>query len=316
MTATVTMEETVVMVNPAAGGGRAGRTWKHLVAAVPEIAAAQRIGGGSAEDAGAELAAALAGGVRRLIAIGGDGTAHLAANALLASGAGERVAFGLVGAGTGSDLARGLGLPRQPEAALRRALAAAPRPIDAIEVKTDAGDGCYAVNTATAGLSGEVVVATNANPRRGQLSYLAATVKGVLRYRPSACRVEVDGEELFDGDFFLAAVANGPYFGNGMHLAPEARHDDGLLDVVVVPTVPLWHLPYRLPQFLTGRHLKLPIVRFARARRIRFEPRPAGPRQAEPGAARDLPPYEVDGESLPYGPAELRILPRALRVLA
>ncbi len=309
MAKTVTMDETAVLVNPAAGGGRAGRTWERLLAAVPELAAARRIGGDGAEEARAELAAARESGVRRLIAVGGDGTAHLAANALLASGRGQRVAFGLVGAGTGSDLARSLGLPRRPEAALRHLLAAEPRPLDAIEVRTAAGAGCYAVNTATAGLSGEVVLAINANPRRGQLSYLAATLKGVLRYRPAACRVEVDGEELFDGDCFLAAVANGQYFGNGMHLAPEARLDDGLLDVVVAPTLPLWHLPYRLPQFLTGRHLKLPIVRFRQARRVRIEPR------AEPGAP-VFPPYEVDGESLPSGPAEIRVLPAALRVLA
>ena len=79
--------------------------------------------------------------------------------------------------------------------------------------------------------------------------------------------------------------------------------DDGLLDVVVIPPVPLWHLPYRLPQFLTGRHLKLPIVRFRKARRVRLEPRPG------------FPPYEVDGEILPSGPAEVRVLPQALRVI-
>lgn len=301
---TASMDDTVVLVNPAAGGGRAGRVWDRLVAAVPEIAGARRVGGGGAEAARAELAELLAVGVRRLIAVGGDGTAHLAANALLASGNGERVAFGLVPAGTGSDLARGLDLPARPEAALRRALAAEPRAIDAIEIRTGDGERRYAVNTASAGLSGAVVVEINANPRRGQLAYLSATLRGLLRYRPVACRVEVDGEELYDGGFFLAAVANGRFFGNGMKVAPEARLDDGLLDVVVIPPVPLWHLPYRLPQFLSGRHIKLPIVSFRKARRVRFEPQDS------------FPPYEVDGEILPSGPAEIRVLPGALRVLA
>ena len=94
MAAMVTMDETVVIVNPAAGGGRAARTWDRLVAAVPEIDRARRIGGGGAEDARVELATALEGGIRRLIAIGGDGTAHLVANTLLESGSGGRVAFG------------------------------------------------------------------------------------------------------------------------------------------------------------------------------------------------------------------------------
>ncbi len=308
MSEAAAIEETAVLVNPAAGGGRAGRVWDRLVAAVPELAGARRVAGAGAGAARAELEELLAGDMRRLIAVGGDGTAHLAANAILAAGRGERVDFGLVPAGTGSDLARGLDLPARPEAALRRALAAAPRPIDAIEIRTDAGERRWAVNTASAGLSGAVVVGINANPRRGKLAYLSATLRGLLRYRPAVCRVEVDGEELYDGEIFLAAVANGRYFGNGMKVAPEARLDDGHLDVVAVPPVPLWHLPYRLPQFLTGRHLKLPIVRFRKARRVRLEPRQGGP---DP-----FPPYEVDGEVLASGPAELRVLPGALRVLA
>ena len=294
---------TAVLINPAAGGGRAGRLWRRLLAAAPELDRARLVQGAGPEAARSELAGLLENGADRVLAVGGDGTAHLVAGVLLEAGRGDAVAFGLVPAGTGSDLARSLGLPREPVAALRQALDAAPRAIDAMVIETDR-ERRFAVNTASAGMSGAVVPAINANPRRGRLSYLTATLGSLARYRPEACRVTVDDEPFHDGELFLAAFANGRFFGNGMPVAPEARLDDGRIDVVVVPPVPRWQLPYRMPQFLTGRHVRLPFVKTHRAERIRVEPAPG------------FPPYEVDGECLESGPAEIRVLPGALRVLA
>lgn len=298
------MKRTAVMVNPAAGGGRAGRVWERLLRASPELAEAHRIRAADAEAGRAELARRLAEGTERVLAVGGDGTAHLVANVLLEAGRGEDVAFGLVPAGTGSDLARGLGLPRDPLAALRRVLAAEPRPIDALRIEVEGGEHRFAVNTISAGMSGAVAPAVNANPRRGRLTYISTTLKALLRYRPVPCRVEVDGEPFCDGGFFLVAMANGPYFGKGMPVAPDAVPDDGRIDVVHVPPVPLWQLPYRMPQFLAGRHVRLPIVRCRRAERVRLVP------------SVGFPPYETDGECIPSGVAEVRVLPGALRVLA
>ncbi len=295
---------TAVLINPAAGGGRAGGLWKRLEGAAPELDGVRLIRASGADAARAELADSLEQGIRRVLAVGGDGTAHLVVNTLLTAGCADRVDFGLVPAGTGSDLARGLGLPRDPLAALRHALAAEPRSIDALVVETDGGDRRFAVNSASAGMSGAIVPAVNANTRRGRLSYLTTTMAALLRYQPVPCRLEVDGEHFFAGEFFLAAFVNGRYFGNGMPIAPEASFDDGRIDVVLIPPVPRWQLPYRLPQFLTGRHVELEIVLTRRAKRVRLEP------------AEGFPPFEADGECLPAGPAEVRVLPGALRVLA
>ncbi len=295
---------TVVVINPAAGGGRAGRVWERLLSAAPELDAAQLIQAADATIARSELAGSIEDGVERVLAVGGDGTAHLVAGTLLATGRADRVDFGLIPAGTGSDLARGLGLPRDPVVALRRTLAAESRRIDAMVIETEGGDRRFAVNVASAGMSGAVVPAVNANPRRGRLSYLATTLAALMRYRPVPCRVELDGEAFYDGEFFLAAFANGRFFGNGMPIAPDARLDDGRLDVVLIPPVPRWHLPYRMPQFLTGRHVKLEIVSVRQAERIRLDP------------AEGFPPFEADGECLPAEPAEIKVLPGALRVLA
>jgi diacylglycerol kinase (ATP) len=302
-------EDTAIVINPTAGGGRAAGAWEELADGTPGLGGARRILAADADAAREALMETLAEGIKRVITVGGDGTAHLAVNAIVAAEAAGTiepgsVAFGLVPAGTGSDLARTLGLPREPRAALAKVMAAEPRPFDLIELRTDAGDRCSVINIASAGLSGAVVTEVNARPRRGQLSYLSATLSGILRYRPVPCAVIADGEPLYDGPFFLTAVANGRYFGKGMHVAPEADPTDGLLDVVVVPPVPLWQLPWRLPQFLTGRHVRLPMVRHLRAEIVRLEP------------AEGFPPFDVDGDAMPSDPADLLVRPGALRVLA
>jgi len=294
----------VILVNPAAGGGRGLRRWQRLRAAVPGVSAARIIEAERAEESRAHLAAALeGGGVERVIVVGGDGTAHLVANTLLETPEEKRPAFGLVPAGTGSDLARGLGLPRRPAVALQLALEAAPRPMDAIALETEDGRKRYVLNIGSGGLSGAVVMAINANPRRGPLSYLLSTVSALLSYDPAPCRVIADGEVLHKGSVFLVAVANGRFFGKGMKVAPHASTDDGLLDVIVVPPVARYKLAYRLPQFFTGSHVRMKQVTVRKVKRVRIEPGPS------------FPPYELDGEIFPAAAAEFRVLPGALRVL-
>ncbi len=298
------LERVVVLVNAAAGGGRSIRVWDRLLRRMPEIAEARLILAGDAEEARRELDEHLRRDVEAVVALGGDGTAHLVVNRILEAGRGGDVAFGLVPAGTGSDLARCFDLPRRPEAALRHVLESSPRPIDALEIRTDAGQRRFAVNIASAGISGAAGAVVNSIPERGPATYVLTALRGLLRYEPVPCRVTVDGEELYDGGFFIVAVANGRYFGHGVMVAPEAEVDDGLADVVLVPPVPLWQVPYRLPQLVTGRHVKLPFVLSRRGTSVRFEPRG------------ELPPYDVDGETLAGGPATINVLRGALRILA
>lgn len=298
------VDRLVVVVNPAAGGGRAGALWERLVRDAPELAAARRIVAGDADACVRELDAELAGDAEAVVAVGGDGTAHLVVNRLLASGTAGRVAFGLIPAGTGSDLARCLGLPRRPLDGWRRLRDATPRPIDALEVTTDAGARRYVVNVASAGVSGAVDERVNAIANRGRFTFLRETLAALWQYEPVPCRVLADGEELYDGGFFVVAVANGRSFGRGMRIAPRASLDDGLADVVLVPPLPFWQVPLRMPRLLAGSHLELNVVRFTRARTVRLEPHGA------------MPPFDVDGEVLPSGPATIRVLPGALRILA
>ena len=297
------MSRVVALVNPTAGGGRGAQRWRRSRRNLPDAASILEILAEDAEASRERLRELLAqGDIERVLAVGGDGTAHLVANVLLEQPPETRPIFGLVPAGTGSDLARGLKLPRRPQEALLRALEAPAAPLDAIALETDDGRRRHVLNIASGGLSGAVVKILEASPQRGQLSYLLSTLRGLWSYTPATCRVLADGQEIHRGDLFLAAVANGRFFGKGMPVAPDAVTDDGLLDLVIVPPVPRWKLPLRLPLFFLGRHVQLPAVIWQRAREIRLEPEGT------------FPPFELDGELFTAGSATLRIVPGALRI--
>ena len=294
----------VVVVNPASGGGRAGEVWEELRRGEPRVAAARVVQTSDPEAAQAELARALDGGVDRLIVLGGDGSAHLVGNCLLELGRGADVAMGLVPLGTGVDLARTLGLPADPKAALARVLAAAARPMDVIELTTDDARRRFVLNVASAGISGPVDEAVNALHRPGKAAYLMATFGALRRYQPVLCRVVVDEQEWFTGKILVLAVANGCSFGRGMRIAPRARLDDGKADVVVVGAVPKWQLVLRMPELYRGTHLESRHVKWCQARSVRLEP------------LASLPAFDLDGDVFASGAASFRVLPGALRILA
>jgi len=294
----------VVVVNPAAGTGRAVAIFEALRRAEPRLAAAVLIAPESAAAARDELAQRLAAGAERVLALGGDGSFQLAGGAVLDAGAGDRVTLGLVAVGTGSDLARSLGLPRDPRAALARALDGAARTIDALRVTASDGRRRWAFNVASAGISAPVDEAVRSMRVKGRSAYLRATLAALLRYREVPCSVRLDGERWYEGPLLILAIANGRSFGNGMLVAPRAELDDGRADAVLIAGVPRWRLALELPRIYTGGHLTRPHTRCGRARTVRV---------ALPGIA--PPVLDLDGEAFPTTlETELTVVPRAVRV--
>ncbi len=295
---------TLALVNPMARGGRAAEVWRALQAADSRLAEVRVVQTSSPEAARAALMPLLDSGADRLIVVGGDGSVHHAVNLLIESGRAAEIGLGLVPVGTGSDLARTLGIPADPSRAVDRLLAAAPRPIDAIELTTADGRRRFVVNVASSGISGLVDAAVRALPKASATAYLKATLGAFWRYRPVACRVTVDGEPWYQGEIFLLAMANGRCFGNGMRIAPEAELDDGLGDIVLVQPLPTWQLPLRLPQIYRGTHLGSRYVRWRRGRCLEIEP------------LAPLPPFDLDGDVFEADGATLTMRPAALRLLA
>jgi diacylglycerol kinase (ATP) len=202
-----------------------------------------------------------ASGADRVLVAGGDGTLHHAIRGL----EGTACALGLVPLGSGNDLARALDVPRDPVAAARRALTALPRRIDLAEMH-----GRKYAGVAGIGFDSDVVRFVSARLRRarGPWIYPYAVLRTALAFTPPHVTLEFDGG-AFEGRVTLVAAANSPYFGGGMMIAPRARLDDGLLDLVVVERLAPLRLLSLFHRVYRGTHTAHPSVHAYRTRRVR-----------------------------------------------
>lgn len=292
---------TAVIVNPISGArGRpdAGRRRAELARAVlaaegvdAEVHVTERTGHAF------ELARDAAGrGASLVFAWGGDGTVNEVGRAL----AFGRAPLAIVPAGSGNGLARELGVPRHPAAALRAGLRAPDRAIDAGEL-----GGRLFFNTAGIGFDARIAARFNARAqgRRGLLPYLTLAVRELFAYRASEYALSVDGESL-RCRALLVAFANARQYGGHAVIAPRARVDDGLLDLVVVePRAPLRTL-WEARRLFTGSLGGAPGVLMRPFTRLEIA-------AAEPLA------FHVDGEPAGGGTTlTARVHPGALRVRA
>lgn len=302
------MPPTLILINPGAGSGRAGKIWQRIEAfARQHLGPLDVVTTTSPQDVTEQLRRSFSPDLTRVIAVGGDGTAHVAVNALMAlreeqpEAAG--LAFGLLPIGTGSDWARTLQTPTQPEAAVRWLAAAQPCPTDLGQVSFD-GRTEYFLNIASAGLGGEVDEFVNRRPRRRPWTFLLGTVVTLLTYQPQQVQILLDGALWYEGRIYAVAVANGRAFGHGMLIAPHAETDDGLLDVILVEGMPRLAAILALRQVYDGSHLTHPRVRSGRAREVQMK-------TAEGTLGLDL-----DGEGARGADVHFRLLPGALQVLS
>jgi YegS/Rv2252/BmrU family lipid kinase len=190
-----------------------------------------------------ELAAlAVRQGARKVIAWGGDGTINEVASALAFS----EVALGIVPAGSGNGLARELGIDPRPAVALAAALAAETRQIDLGEI-----EGRLFVNIAGIGVDAFVASRFSLARRRGFLGYIGITAGALITYIPTEYRITTGGTRL-DARAILVTIANSAQFGNGARIAPGARVDDGLLDLVVLEERWRPATLSQLPRLFTG----------------------------------------------------------------
>jgi diacylglycerol kinase (ATP) len=190
-----------------------------------------------------ELAAvAVKQGARLVMAWGGDGTINEVASALAFSD----VALGIIPAGSGNGLARELGVDPRPGVAIAEALAAETRRMDLGEI-----EGRLFVNIAGVGVDAFVASRFSLARRRGFLGYVGLTASALVTYIPTDYRITTGGMRV-DARAILVTIANSAQFGNGARIAPGARVDDGLLDLVVVEE--RWRLATlsQLPRLFNG----------------------------------------------------------------
>ena len=299
----------LVVCNPAAGGGRSGRDW-------PAIAAALESGIGPFETAMSTAPREIPGMVRRalepgprlVIAVGGDGTTSDVVNGVIGPDGrmADGAAIGIVPTGTGRDLPRSLGWSSDVRDAVARIASGRTRVIDAGRL-TSGNHVRHFCNIASCGISAAIAeAATNATLARRlgpKKLFLLKTVTTLATYRFRHVRIEIDGSLDRSLDIALVALANGGWFGGGMKVAPGADLTDGLFDIVVVRGDTKLQLIGNLARIYDGSHLAHRAVEVLRGRRVTLTP---GDESGRPVF------IEADGEPAGHLPASFEILPRAL----
>lgn len=290
-----------LVVNPTSGRGRAVPTADALSGLLTE-SAHEVVDLSATTGAEAEHRArdAVAGGrIDVLAVVGGDGTVNLGTNVCALTG----IPMAVVACGSGDDSARALGLPRDSPAGMAALITAGKvRTIDAgRRSDVPGGAGRWWLGVLGAGFD-SVVNERAIRMRRlhGRARYLAALARELPTFRGIPYAVEWDGERV-ETQAMLVAVANGPSFGSGMLVCPDARLDDGLFDVLILHRIGMGEFLRVFPKVFSGGHVGHPAVEIRRARRVRLE---ALGIQAQ-----------ADGERFGELPLDLEVVPGAMQVV-
>ena len=237
------------IINPAAGRGRSVRVMDKLCTYLNKQEIAYDTAFSMRPGHTVKIARnAAARGYDAIVSVGGDGTLRETLEGIQ----GFDCALGVIPAGTGNDFIKSLGIPKDPLAALKVILHGKRRTIDAGQINKR-----MFINVATLGFDAEVADAARKIPvLRGLLSYLAATLITLFRLKRRKVTIEHEDGTATHHDILLIAVCNGQYYGGGFHVAPPARLDDGLFDVVLAEKFSRLRVFFLLSRYIRGTHLK------------------------------------------------------------
>lgn len=283
----------VVVMNPSSAGGKPLRLLAQVQAALTASGAEVDVVQTQDIPHAAEAASAAAERGDTVVALGGDGLVGALAGALKGS-----APLGVLPGGRGNDFARALGIPQEIGGACRALLAGSERALDLGE----ANGRAFACIASTGYDSDANRAANDMKLIRGNLVYVWAALRTLVRWKPARFDVTLDGRELsFEG--YTVAVANSPYYGGGMKVAPAADPADGMLDVVFVKQTSKLRFLANLPKVFKGTHVGLDEIEVHRAREV---------------VMRADRPFDVyaDGDPITTLPTTVRLIPGALRVIA
>lgn len=244
-----------------------------------------------------------------IVSVGGDGTNNEVLNGIMIANSPEkkRPLLGFIPQGTGGDFRRSINLPSDIGAS-----------IEILKksniLKIDIGKSRflnrsrllverYFLNICSFGISGLVDYYVNRSTKLlgGKISFILGTLRGIISYRNTSASIEVDGKEVGEMNITLVAVANGKYFGGSMMVAPEARVDDGLFDIIVMKDISKFEFIFSGYKIYRGEHIIPPNVFSLRGQRLKVE---------KEGLYIDL-----DGEDVGTTPAEFEIIPKAIDII-
>jgi YegS/Rv2252/BmrU family lipid kinase len=283
-----------LLVNPSSAGGKTLKLLPRVEAVLDERRIDFRVQRTKGIEHGVDQALAAIEAGELPVVMSGDGLVGAVGGAM----AGSEVPLGIIPGGRGNDLARVLEIPDEPEAAVAVVLAGESRRIDVGEA-----NGKRFLGIVSVGFDSEASRRANETRfLRGNLVYTYALVRTLIGWKPAQFTIAI-GSERHTAHGYFVCVANNKAYGGGMFIAPDADLEDGEFDVVTIGEVGKLRFVANLPKVLKGTHLGEDEVTLHRARRLQLS------------ASRPFPVY-ADGEHLTELPVSLRILPRALSVLA
>lgn len=237
-----------------------------------------------------------------VVIIGGDGTIHQLLPVIVEYGG----ILAVIPAGSGNDTARGFGIPMDPVNALRTALKGNIRSVDMMQSHEQ---GEWTLTALATGFDSAVADAVNRSfykrwcnrLKLGPVAYLIGIVHTLFTFKPTTMTVHIDDSTYTYDRIWLAAISNVNSYGGGIRICPEARADDGLLDICLVHGCSKWTLLRLLPTVFTGKHVHLPQVVLKRGKKISIQP------------AHDVLTIG-DGEPIGSGRFEAKLLPEHIRM--
>jgi YegS/Rv2252/BmrU family lipid kinase len=301
------MPHAKVIINPVAGASSTRRKWPRISRLLKGIGLSFDYEYTEGVGHAIELArAAVSDGYPYLVAVGGDGTVNEVANGILCSTNASTTSLGVISTGTGSDFARSMGLPRHYVNACSALTHGRKALIDVgiVEYRHKGQtQQRYFVNAAGIGFDAAVVQATERLPKffGGTVPYVFGLLRTLIGYHNKSVVVRI-GDKVEKTRVVTVAVANGGYFGGGMHVAPDASLNDYLFDVMIVRDMGKFELLRAFPRVYKGTHVTHPKVVMSKAAEVTVE-----------SPERIL--VHADGELLGEGPVSFRLMPAALSIM-
>lgn len=294
------MTHIAAIINPIAGRGRGLRAWQATRPLVNRAGTEIRESfAGRPGEAWDMARQATADHADLIVTVGGDGTLHEVVNGVMRGRPDHPPALAVIPGGTANIFAHAVGLPKDPAQAAQGVLTGIRRPIDLGQANDR-----YFITVAGTGLDAEVVARVNRwrhGSSRTKLLYALVTLRMLPICQAVDARITIDGVEQHTDLVFLAA-ANTAWYGGGLHIAPHARVDSGVLAVVAATNLGRLQTAGLLARIFFGDHLRHPNVIHGSAREVRVQ-------TAVPLAV------HADGETIGQTPVTFRVIPHALELM-
>ena len=316
-------EKWLAVVNVFAASKKAGSVWKKAAACLEDAGVLYKAEFTGGKYNATELSAkAAARGCRKFIAVGGDGTVHDVLNGIAEYvQSAEDVTLSdftlaVLPVGSGNDWVKSVGVSTDIRQAVTFIAAGVTGTQDVVKVSMlDASDldaeplaVSYMSNVGGVGLDARVCEIVNRKKekgKRGKQLYVSALLYCIRHRVPIRARIVCDGKEIFSGKYLSIAFGIGKYSGGGMRQTPDAVIDDGLLDITVIPDIPIWTIAKEAPKLFTGTFNTVEVLTLAKCHEVLVLPE--GEADAEP--------VEVDGEVVGRAPVRMEILDQQINVI-